>query len=60
MKSIFLVCVAVIGGLFLYRPKESIDSNKGLNINNRIAPELLECKYYQKEIENNLKQSKEK
>lgn len=60
MKSIFLVCVAVIGGLFLYSPKVTNDFDRRVQVNKSIAPELLECKYYQKEIENNLRQSKEK
>lgn len=60
MKAIFIVCVAVISGLFLYQPQIRSDFENKTAENNTLAPELLECKYYQQEIEKNLRNSKHK
>lgn len=60
MKGIFIVCIAVIGGLFLYQPQMTDETEKVYSEKNNIAPELLECQYYKVQIEKNIKEAKKK
>lgn len=57
MKALFVFCVVVISGLFLYEPAKDIRTTQHKEVN-LISPELQECEMYKSKIEANLKQAK--
>lgn len=62
MKTIFCICIAVIGLLFVYNPVVDLKKESASKTLKKVelAPELQQCEIYRKKIEANLKQAEQK